>query len=101
MILARLFALARKQIKNKTRQIYFSRGILNQCNALWVKSGNRGSLKCLQVNDNFVLIFYRKFLISFLRNNLIFLDFAYKELIFYGLELNLSQGPRGKIKGFE
>ena len=27
--------------------------------ALWVKSGNRGNLKCLKVNDNFALIFHR------------------------------------------
>ena len=35
-------------------------------NALWVKSGNRGNLKCLNVNDHYELIFYRKMLISFL-----------------------------------
>ena len=35
-------------------------------NALWVKSGNRGNLKCLKVNNHFALIFYRKFFISFL-----------------------------------
>ena len=34
--------------------------------ALWVKSGNRGNLKCLKVNDNFALIFHRKIFISFL-----------------------------------
>ena len=31
-----------------------------------VKSGNRGNLKCLKVNNNFALIFYRKMSISFL-----------------------------------
>ena len=36
------------------------------CIALWVKSGNRANLKCLEVNDNFALIFHRKILISFL-----------------------------------
>ena len=35
-------------------------------NALWVKSGNRGNLKCLKVNNHFALIFYRKIFISFL-----------------------------------
>ena len=34
--------------------------------ALWVKSGNRGNLKCLNVNNHFALIFHRKILISFL-----------------------------------
>ena len=36
------------------------------CNALWVKSGNRGNLICLKVNNHFVLIFYQKNFISFL-----------------------------------
>ena len=35
-------------------------------NALWVKSGNRGNLKCLKVNNHFALIFHRKIFISFL-----------------------------------
>ena len=35
-------------------------------NALWVKSGNRANLKCLKVNNDFALIFHRKFFISFL-----------------------------------
>ena len=34
--------------------------------ALCVKSGNRGNLKCLKVNDHYVLIFHRKMFISFL-----------------------------------
>ena len=34
--------------------------------ALWVKSGNRGNLKCWKVNDNFAFIFHRKTIISFL-----------------------------------
>ena len=34
--------------------------------ALWVKSGNRGNLKCLKVNNHFVLIFHRKIFVSFL-----------------------------------
>ena len=34
--------------------------------ALWVKSGNRGNLKCLKVNNHFVLIFHRQIFISFL-----------------------------------
>ena len=34
--------------------------------ALWVKSGNRGNLKCLNVNDHYELIFDRKMFISFL-----------------------------------
>ena len=34
--------------------------------ALWVKSGNRGILKCLKVNNNFELIFHRKMFIYFL-----------------------------------
>ena len=34
--------------------------------ALWVKSGNRGNLKCLKVNDHYVLIFHQKMFISFL-----------------------------------
>ena len=34
--------------------------------ALWVKSDNRGILKCLNVNDHYKLIFYRKMFISFL-----------------------------------
>ena len=34
--------------------------------ALWVKNGNRGNLKSLKVNDNYVLIFHRKMFISFL-----------------------------------
>ena len=29
-------------------------------NALWVKSGNRGNLKCLKVNNHFALIFQKK-----------------------------------------
>ena len=38
-----------------------------RCNiALWVKSGNRGNLKCLKVNNHFALIFHRKIFISFL-----------------------------------
>ena len=40
--------------------------ILHIYNALWVKSGNRGNLKCLNVNNHFALIFHRKFFISFL-----------------------------------
>ena len=35
-------------------------------NALWVKSGNRGNLKCLKVNNNFAVIFHRKTFILFL-----------------------------------
>ena len=35
-------------------------------NALWVKSGNRGILKCLKVNNHFELIFHRKMFIYFL-----------------------------------
>ena len=35
-------------------------------NALWVKSGNRGNLKCLKVDDHFALIFHQKMFISFL-----------------------------------
>ena len=38
-------------------------------NALWVKSGNRGNLKCLKVNDDFALIFHRKVFISFLSDS--------------------------------
>ena len=34
--------------------------------ALWVKSGNRGNLKCLKVNNHFALIFHQKIFISFL-----------------------------------
>ena len=34
--------------------------------ALWVKSGNRGNLKCLNLNDHYELIFDRKMFISFL-----------------------------------
>ena len=34
--------------------------------ALWVKSGNRGKLICLKVNDNFALIFHQEIVISFL-----------------------------------
>ena len=34
--------------------------------ALWVKSGNRGNLKCLNVNNHFTLIFYQKYIILFL-----------------------------------
>ena len=34
--------------------------------ALWVKSGNRGNLKYLKVNDNFASIFHRQIVISFL-----------------------------------
>ena len=34
--------------------------------ALWVKSGNRGNLKCLNVNDHYEFILYRKMFISFL-----------------------------------
>ena len=34
--------------------------------ALWVKSGNRGNLKCLKVNNHFALIFHPKIFISFL-----------------------------------
>ena len=34
--------------------------------ALWVKSGNRGNLKCLKVNDQYALIFHRKMFIAFL-----------------------------------
>ena len=34
--------------------------------ALWVKSGNRGNLKCLKVDDHFALIFHQKMFISFL-----------------------------------
>ena len=33
---------------------------------LWVKSGNRGNLKCLKVNQYFAHIFHRKMFISFL-----------------------------------
>ena len=41
--------------------------ILVDClSALWVKSGNRGNLKCLKVNNHFALIFYRKIFITFL-----------------------------------
>ena len=36
-----------------------------EVNALWVKSGNRGNLKCLKVNDNLALIFCQKRFISF------------------------------------
>ena len=35
--------------------------------ALWVKSGNRGNLKCLKVNDYFALIFHRNIFISFFK----------------------------------
>ena len=35
-------------------------------NALWVKSGNTGNLKCLKENNHFALVFHRKMLISFL-----------------------------------
>ena len=35
-------------------------------NALSAKSGNRGNLKCLKVNNHFALIFHRKIFISFL-----------------------------------
>ena len=35
-------------------------------NALWVKSGNRGNLNCLKVNDYFVLIFHHQMFTSFL-----------------------------------
>ena len=35
-------------------------------NALWVKSGNRGNLKCLKVNNHFALIFHQKKYIYFL-----------------------------------
>ena len=38
-------------------------------NALCVKSGNRGNLKCLKVNDDFALIFHRKVFISFLSDS--------------------------------
>ena len=38
----------------------------SSCIALWVKSGNRGNLKCLKVNNNFALIFCQKFFIPFL-----------------------------------
>ena len=34
--------------------------------ALWVKSGNRGNLKCLRVNNHLALIFHRKMFISLL-----------------------------------
>ena len=34
--------------------------------ALWVKSGNRGNLICLKVNNHFALICQRKIFISFL-----------------------------------
>ena len=35
------------------------------CIALWVRSGNRGNLKCLKVNDYFALIWDKKKFISF------------------------------------
>ena len=35
-------------------------------NPLWVKSGNRGNLKFLNVNDHYELIFYQQMFISFL-----------------------------------
>ena len=35
-------------------------------NALWVKSGNRGNLKCLKVINHFAIIFHRKIFISLL-----------------------------------
>ena len=38
-------------------------------NALSVKSGNRGNLKCLKVNDDFALICHRKMFISFLSDS--------------------------------
>ena len=34
--------------------------------ALWVKSGNRGNLKCWKVNDHFAPIFHQKMFISLL-----------------------------------
>ena len=40
--------------------------ILHIYNALWVKSGNRGNLKCLKVNNHFALIFHQKSFIYFL-----------------------------------
>jgi len=44
---------------NQLIQIY-------EATALWVKSGNRGILKCLKVNNHFELIFHRKMFIYFL-----------------------------------
>ena len=35
-------------------------------NALWIKSGNRGNLKCWKENDHIALIVHRKNFISFL-----------------------------------
>ena len=40
--------------------------LLSIGNALWVKSGNRGNLICLKVNNHFALICQRKIFISFL-----------------------------------
>ena len=39
---------------------------LHSHTALWVKSGNRGNLKCLKVDNNFAVIFHRKTFILFL-----------------------------------
>ena len=47
----------------------FVHTIGSTCIALWVKSGNRGNLKCLKVNDDFALIFHRKVFISFLSDS--------------------------------
>ena len=41
-------------------------GGFGQTTALWVKSGNRGNLKCLKVNNHFAVIFHRKTFILFL-----------------------------------
>ena len=51
-------------------ELWFSWHIFEGMNpahsALWVKSGNRGNLKCLKLDDHFALIFHQQMFISFL-----------------------------------
>ena len=52
--------------KISSMNIYRDQVHRRKVNALWVKGGNRGNLKCWKVNDHSALIFHRKIFISFL-----------------------------------